>query len=467
MEVVFTNLHPGQAAVFRHPARFKVLAAGRRWGKTTLGVAMCLYAAMGGEWEAGDAEMRLPAVAPEGGAMAGTLGAKPSRRVWWVAPSYPMAAIGWRMIRHYGRRIPGARIREVERMVMLPNGGWAQVKSADHPDSLRGEGLNFICLDEAAFVAESAWAEALRPALSDRVGRALFISTPKGRNWFWRLFASAEEASNGRGSGFGVRGSGTTTDADHDVFTNLEPTTHNHDVCHPAVADTVRWRFPTSSGPHILPDEIESARESLPERIFRQEYLAEFMDDGGGVFRRVRECATRLRHDGPMPGHAYLFGVDWAKQNDWTVIAVLDVSERALVRLERFNRVDYALQTGRLKSLASLFRPRRIVAERNGMGEPLIEQLLREGLPMLPFTTTAASKARAIEALALAFEQKAISIPPDPALLAELEAFEMQRLPSGLMRYAAPEGMHDDCVMALAMAWSGLNELAATRITIV
>ena len=90
------------------------------------------------------------------------------------------------------------------------------------------------------------------------------------------------------------------------------------------------------------------------------------------------------------------------------------------------------------------------------MGEPLIEQLQQDGLPVTPFVTTNATKAAAIEALSLAFERGEIEILNDPALIGELQAYEAKRLPSGLLRYGAPEGMHDDCVMALALAWQAV-----------
>jgi hypothetical protein len=91
------------------------------------------------------------------------------------------------------------------------------------------------------------------------------------------------------------------------------------------------------------------------------------------------------------------------------------------------------------------------------MGEPVIEQLIREGLPVQPFLTTNATKASAIDALTLAFERGELRILNDPVQIGELQAFEAERLPSGLTRYGAPEGMHDDTVMALALAWQSMN----------
>ncbi len=374
--------HPGQALVHKDGARFKTLACGRRWGKTRLGVNECLD------------------VAARGG------------RAWWVAPSYKMSEVGWRPLRQIAGKV-GAEIRKVDRQVILPGGGEVSVRSADNPDSLRGEGLDFVVVDECAFVPELAWTEALRPALSDRQGRAMFISTPKGRNWFWRLWQ---------------RGTDDTQDEWHS------------------------WQFPTSDNPYIAPTEIEAARRDLPERIYLQEYEAQFLEDAGGVFRRVADAATATEA-GPEQGHEYAIGVDWGKSNDFTVLTVLDIAERRMVAMDRFNRIDYAVQRGRLGALADRYMPTVIMAESNSMGEPIIEQLQRDGLPVRGFNTTNATKAQIIEALGLAFERGDLAILADPVLIGELQAYEMTRLPSGMVRYSAPDGMHDDCVMSLALAW--------------
>ena len=346
------------------------------------------------------------------------------RRAWWVAPSYKMSEVGWRPMRRLAAQIPGATIHRGNRQIILPGGGEMSVRSADNPDSLRGEGLDFVVLDECAFMAQEAWSEALRPALADRQGRALFISTPKGRNWFWRLWQAATEGGEWQ--------------------------------C---------WRFSSYDNPHIARSEIDAARANLPERVFAQEFMAEFLEDGGGVFRRVMDATTAKPQERAEPGHDYIVGVDWAKSADFTVLAVLDATAAALVYLDRFNQIDYTLQAGRLHALCERFKPQAVIAERNSIGEPIIERLRRDGLPVKPFLTTNASKAQAIEALALAFERGDLRIIADQVLVSELQAYEMERLPSGLTRYDAPAGMHDDCVMALALAWQGASKPKPRRMT--
>lgn len=381
------GLHTAQREIFASPARFRVVSAGRRFGKTRLGVILGYCAAATGH------------------------------RMWWVAPTFPVSSIAWRSLRQTARVFPGSEVHESDRRIELPGGGWIQVKSADNPDSLRGEGLDLAIMDEAAFVAEAAWQESIRPALSDYAGRALFISTPAGRNWFWRLYQGAGE---------------------------------------PGQTDWARWQFPTSANPYIAAAEIEAARASLPERIFQQEYLAQFLEGGAGVFRRVQEAATATPQDKPVSGHTYAFGLDWGKLNDFTAVTVIDLDTRELVCMDRFSRIDYVTQRARVQALAETFKPYVVVAEQNSMGEPLIEELCRMDLPVQPFVTTNLSKSRAIDSLALAFEKGNLKILNDPVLIGELQAFEATRLPGGLMRYAAPEGMHDDCVMSLALAFQGL-----------
>ena len=385
-------LHPAQRQVWDSPARFKVLAAGRRWGKTRLGALTCVAAALACE------------------------------RAWWVAPSFPVAAIGWRMLKRLARNVPAVTVRETEKRLEFGlTGGFIQVKSADKPDGLRGEGLDLVILDECAYIREEAWAEALRPALSDRQGRAMFISTPNGRNWFYRMFERGQEGKDGWQS----------------------------------------WQFPTSANPFIAVSEIENARLTLPERVFLQEFMAKFVNDAGSVFRRVMEAATATAQDRPVPGHTYVFGVDWGKYEDWTVITVLDTTVREVVALERFNQIDYVVQSRLLKAMAARWRPLAIVAESNAMGAPLVEQLQRDGLPVVAFATTHATKVMLVESLMLAFETGALRILPNDILIRELQAFEMQRLPSGLVRYSAPAGLHDDCVMSLALAWYGCTNAAS------
>ena len=378
--------HPGQAAVHDSPARFKILSAGRRWGKTRLGVSECLD------------------VAAHGG------------RSWWVAPNYKMSEVGWRPLRRMGAKI-GAEIRKVDRQVILPNGGEVTVRSADNPDTLRGEGLDFVVFDECAFMPPEAWSEAVRPALSDRLGKALFISTPRGRNFFWELWIKGQQD---------------------------DPTWQS-------------WQLPTSDNPFIAPGEIEVARLELPELIYRQEYLAEFIDDQGSVFRRVQDAARVEPLDGPLPGRQYSAGVDVAASVDYTVVSVMDAESKQLVYMDRFNRVDYNVLVDRLAALYDRWHLDTIKIESNSIGQPVIDAIYAKGVSVIPFLTTNTTKQTVIQNLQSAFEHGEIGIIDNKILIGELLSFESKRNASGSFSYSAPAGMHDDCVMSLAIAWDAIT----------
>jgi hypothetical protein len=320
----------------------------------------------------------------------------------------------------FALRPVASRTNEAEHRIELVTGGVVEAWSLDSPDPARGRKYKRVVIDEAALVQrfEEAWNGAIRPTLADLEGDAWFGSTPKGRNYFWQLYQRGLDASQ---------------------------------------SEWRSWQMPTRANPYISATEIQAARLSMPERFYLQEFEAAFIDDAGGVFRRVMEAATATAQDRAQDGHQYVFGVDWGKTSDFTAISVLDLTTNEQVALDRSNKVDYAVQVGRLKALHERFQPVTIIAERNAMGEPVIEQLIREGLPVQPFLTTNATKASAVEALALAFERGELRILNDPVQIGELQAFEATRLPSGLTRYEAPEGMHDDTVMALALAWQSMN----------
>ncbi len=267
-----------------------------------------------------------------------------------------------------------------------------------------------------------AWQYSIRPTLADYQGDAWFLSTPKGRNAFWQMWQWGQDTQN---------------------------------------PEWASWQMPSNVNPLLATSEIDEMRRTMPERTYRQEIEAAFVEDGGGVFRRVQEAATAEQQDGRRGDSQYVFGIDWALSYDFSVVTVVDVKRREVVYIDRFNGVDYSMQRERIKAIYGRFNPVGIIAEQNGLGGPNNEALRRMGLPVRDFTTTNATKADIIENLAAAFEQGNIRILNDAQLIAELQAYEVDRLPSGMVRYSAPDGMHDDCVMSLALAWHGAA--AATR----
>jgi hypothetical protein len=339
--------------------------------------------------------------------------------VAWFSPTNKLMAETWRELRSTLEPVTRSK-NEQEKRLELINGGSIELWSLDSPDAGRSRKYATVVIDEAAMIQTlaEAWQQSIRPTLTDLQGSAWFLSTPKGPNYFKVLFDLGQDSTR---------------------------------------EDWASWQMPTGENPFIASQEIEAARLDLTEAAFQQEYLALFVNWEGSVFRRVGEAATATPRLEPQDGHDYIIACDWGRSHDYTVFVVLDLTTCAMVEMDRSNRVDYTVQCGRLQALYERWHPKQILAEENSIGQPVIEQLTRDGLRIQPFTTTNASKAQAVEALALAFERGDIRILNDVVLVSELAAYQAERLPSGLLRYSAPAGQHDDCVMALAIAWSAAS----------
>lgn len=329
----------------------------------------------------------------------------------WAAPTYRMLVDDWRMLTNILATVTERR-SEQEKQIRLIGGGVIDMWSMDNADAIRGRKYARFMVNEAAFVPDlmNSWNMVIRPTLIDLKGDAYFSGTPKGMNGFWSLFNQTDQ-------------------------------------------DWMHWQMSSYSNPHIPSSELDALKGTMLERAFQQEIQAQFLEDGGGIFRHVQQAATLTQIESGRLGHQYAIGADWGRSNDATVFAVVDTKTGECVHIDRMTDTDFAAQRIRLISLAMRFNRAAVMVETNSIGQPQLEELQRRGLRCQGFQTTNASKAQIIDALALAFEQNKIQIVNDPVLVAELMAYQSERLPSGLLRYGAPEGMHDDTVIALALAW--------------
>jgi phage FluMu gp28-like protein len=220
------------------------------------------------------------------------------------------------------------------------------------------------------------------------------------------------------------------------------------------------WQCSSYDNPTLNKEAIDELASGLPERLRRQEIYAEVIDDAGAVFRKVSELATAVGQESAIEGHLYVGGVDWGRSHDATVFSVVDVTLQHLVYVDRMVSTGYEMQIDRLKALHGRFRLTKILCEANSMGMPLTERLQKDGVPVASFVTTNSTKALIIDQLTMAFEQETIRILPDETLINELLSFEMETLPSGLIRYAAGGSAHDDMVISLALAWHAVSQSA-------
>ena len=274
--------------------------------------------------------------------------------------------------------------------------------------------------------SKDVWQYVLRPTISQTLGWAVFVSTPKGRNWF------------------------------HDLHTRgLDP----------FESDYASFVFPSNASPYFPQSEWDDARRTLPEDVFRQEYMAEFLEDSAGVFRNVEACllsdAEVLR---PAKVRDVVIGCDVAKHTDFTVLIAMDAETGRCIAMERFNHLDWPIQRERILRFVSHYRG-RLILDATGVGDPIYDDLKRVYSDVEPFKLSQGSKVELIQRLVVAVEQRRVSwpgtrastVPGRPAsdwdiLTNEMKRYEYVISPSGGISYGAPSGYHDDCVIALALA---------------
>ena len=393
--LVLPRLHDKQAEIVTGLAKRVVINAGRRAGKTTLAASISV-------------ERLLE-----------------KRRVLLASTTQDQADAFWDKCKVWLGELTEAGVIEKneQRRTLTFGEGRIKVKTAWDADSLRGDYADFLVLDECALLASDAWDKVGAPMLLDNDGDAWFISSPRRRNWFYALYQRAVADTSGRWAA---------------------------------------WHFTSHDNPHLSQEALREIAGDLTEEAYRQEILAEFLEGEGSVFRNIKANLGSTEEAGPLDhyGHRIVMGVDWAQKADYTALSVVCGDCKVELALDRFNQIDWRLQRARLDSLARRYRVGHIEAEENSIGGPNIEALQGEGLPVYGFNTTAASKPPLIQSLALAFEREECKWLNVPAATAELEAYESKvSLTTNRVTYSAPDGVHDDTVVARALAWRAVTSL--------
>ena len=342
--------------------------------------------------------------------------------VAWLSPSYRMLLEIWREAVRIFAPITIRRSAQDKRLELL-TGGVIEFWSLDNPDVARGRKYRRIIVDEAAMIPAlmDAWNYVLRPTLTDFGGDAYFLSTPKGRNGFWQMYQWGVDPSN---------------------------------------AEWQSWQMPSYVNDKIAPSEFHAMRDTLPEMVYRQEILAEFLEGESQVFRGIM-AAMNAPETKPAQheGHRIIGGADWGKQQDFSCFSFGCIDCKCEVDRDRFNQIDYAFQVQRLAAMCEKWNPQAVLSETNSMGGPVFEALERMGLPVVAFETTGTSKPPLIENLALAIEKAEWQFQADPVWTGELEAYERKVSPiTGRSQYSAPPGQHDDTVVCRAlMLWQAIQ----------
>jgi hypothetical protein len=367
---------------------------------------------------------------------------------WWVAPTYDQSVIAMSLIK---RLLPDGYYQEYKadrRLVLLnPDGSQRseiQFKTGNDPDNLRGFGVHFFIIDEAARIPYASFVSVMTTVTQTR-GRGIVISTPKGRGWFYTVYQRGEKYTS----------EGRLKYKPHRIDCTRDLSDDNSCVC-PDADPFPEWmaiRMPTSANPTVPRESLADAKRNLPEDVYEQEYLAVFNDEGAGVFKGIKNCIRGTR-EAPNPILNYVIGVDLARLRDYTVLTVMDRQRKHVCEIVRFNQLAWEIQYEKIRELSLGYGRAVCVVDSTGIGDPIVSTLIGGGVPVEPYKIGGnLAKRQLIDKLRVNIEQGRVSFPDDfTPLIVELEAYEYKITESGIIQFEAPEGGHDDCVISLALA---------------
>jgi phage terminase large subunit len=375
-------------------AKYFTLTTGRQWGKSWLGENLILKWALENN----------------------------TNTLMWVSPVYSQAKkVFNELIVAVGDTSIVKGINRSNLEITFVNGSKILFRSGERPDTLRGYTLDYLVVDEAAFIKDEVWNTVLKQTVLVKGKKCLFISTPKGKNWFYTI---------------SLRGK----DPEQSNYVSLKGTSY----------DT----------PYISNEEVEEARKTLPEDIFRQEMLGEFIDTGGEVFVNLDSYCVIDRWEEPKTGIKYYGGIDFGRQNDYTVLTILDETGK-VVYIYRERQKEWSVIISEIKRLLNKYKAVTYV-EVNNIGDVIYEQLKKEYRYVEPFITSNSSKQNIIEDLIYGLNERSILLPSQDLfspLYSELTTFTYTYSPkTRRIQYSAIEGAHDDIIMSLSIGYYSLKQ---------
>lgn len=334
--------------------------------------------------------------------------------IGWVSPIYKQASKSYQSI--FGACVDTPVLKkynESKLTLEFVTGSKITFFSAESEDGLRGNTFDYLICDEFAFIKPSTWQMILRPTVLVRGKKVVLASTPKGKNLFYDLYNTAKD--NTRYISF----TGTSFD-----------------------------------NPYANPEELEDIKKTLPDAVWRQEYMAEFVDSAS-VFKNIHDVIGK----GKETENTYI-GIDIGFQNDYTVLTALN-NNREVIDIERFTNVTASEVKKRINSFIRSFENPEALIELNNQGLPIYQDLVEDYdlyQELQGFNTTNKSKGEIINNLVKCFNEKDITIPNNEDLILELESFIYKNTATGLIKFEAASGYHDDMVMSLAIANKCLND---------
>lgn len=341
---------------------------------------------------------------------------------YYVLPTYKQAKqVVWDVLinDHIPKELYEKK-NDSELAIYYKNGVIQRFVGAEDYDKHRGTNPFDVVFDEFSEQPEQIWTAIFQPVIMENGGTVTFVYTPKGKNHSWKLLQLAKQNPLWFVSVKGVR--------DTEVFTQ---------------------------------EELTEIRINTPQALYDQEYNVEFLEGASQFFKRIHQNTYPKDYMLSDEGEFQL-GVDLAKYNDWTVLTPFNLTTFIVHPQERFNQIDYNLQKAKIEAMARRFNNAKIWPDSTGVGDPIVEDLKARGLNIgnegEGFKFTESSRQNLLNNLAILLEQDKIKIPDDEGLITELESFQYSLSESGKIKVRAPEGLHDDRVMSLALAVYGATQ---------
>lgn len=339
-----------------------------------------------------------------------------NRKILYITPTYALSRIVMEKLNN--NLVQSGVIssyNKSDNYIKFINGSEIHFRSATNEDTIRGLSVHYLILDEAAFMSDDVWNVA-RPTMAVLGIKCIMASTPRGKRGFFFQHCQL----------------GQTDDINY-----LYLFGHYRD------------------NPFYRIDEVEQAKLVMPENIYLQEYEAQFLEDGGSVFRNISNCQTIHSFKHNMNEGPYAIGIDLGRQNDYTVVTVLN-KYNEVVDILRTNKQDWTVIIGDINNVLKKYPGANIFCETNGIGDVVFDLLRKSNSSIRSFTTTNESKNEIIEELIYAFQNGSISIPTQQlfqALHQELQTFSFKySQQTRRIQYGASQLFNDDCVMSLAIA---------------
>jgi len=351
----------------------------------------------------------------------------PNQKGCWISPIYNQAKKVFQELSDASQSIIQSS-NKAELTIKFVNGSTVQFLSSERPDSVRGFSFHYMVVDEAAYVNERGFETAILPTLTALGKKCLIISTPKSKNWFYKYY---------------LKGSDVST-------------------------DYISFRGQSTDNPYIDQSFIAEQRLSLPDDIFRQEYLAEFTDAGSEVFRGVDDACVVNQYTKQDKASRCFVGVDTGLSNDYSVLCIMNEAGRVLL-IDRLRGENINTIANRFNDILTRFRVEGGYVEENGIGAAMRDLVIPKNRRIRGFTTTQDSKTQIVRTLISDLEAHIIELPTkelEPEVYKELSLYTYKLSNNGKLSFTHQNGLHDDIVDALMLANKARNEIRSNKMYI-